>query len=285
LTRTSALASVVVPAHNEAAVIGRCLDSLLDGFKPGELQVVVACNGCTDGTADIVRSSGHDVRVIEVTTASKVAALRAADEILSTFPRIYLDADVVLAGTAARRVINELRIGGSLVARPPIEYDTNRSSLLVRSYYRARIRVPSVMNAVWGAGMYGLSAAGRSRFGAYPDVVADDFFVDQHFRRAEIKIVDAPPVVVGAPRRTADLMRILRRTYQGNSEIRLLPDRSAQETETTPSTVRALVRVAIAEPLRAVDVALYMALAVYARVSLSIVAPRGWERDDGSRAV
>jgi hypothetical protein len=40
---------VVIPAHNEAAVIRRSLDALLAGFAPNELHVVVACNGCGSG--------------------------------------------------------------------------------------------------------------------------------------------------------------------------------------------------------------------------------------------
>jgi glycosyltransferase involved in cell wall biosynthesis len=283
MTAPAVLGSVVIPAHNEAAVIARCLDTLLSDFQPGELEVVVACNGCTDDTADIVRASRHPVRVLEVETASKPAALRAAEEVLTAFPRIYLDADVVLTSIAARRVLEHLHAGPEPVARPPIKYDTARSSALVRSYYRARSKVPAVMNAVWGAGAYALSAAGRARFDVHPDVVADDLFVDQHFQRGEIKIVDAPPVIVKAPRRTADLLRILRRTYQGNAENRVLREPSAQPPETTPSTVHDLLRLAGTSPLRAADVATYVSLALFARVTLSVAAPRSWERDNGSR--
>jgi glycosyltransferase involved in cell wall biosynthesis len=284
VTAQDVLGSVVIPAHNEAAVISRCLDSLLSGFKPGELDVIVACNGCTDATADIVRSSGHAVRVLEVEAASKPAALRAAEKELSTFPRIYLDADVVLPAAAARQVLEQLRTGSALAARPPINYDTERSSHLVRSYYRARIRVPSVMSRIWGAGMYGLSAAGRARFGDYPDVVADDLFVDQHFDSGEIAIVNTPPVVVKAPRQTADLLRILRRTYQGNTENRALPGRDAERSGTTQSTIRGLARQAITSPTKAIDILAYIMLATYARLTLKVVAPQGWERDNGSRS-
>ena len=102
------IASAVIPAHNEAAVIQRCLNALLNGFAPGELDVVVACNGCTDDTADIVRSTWPTVRLIEIAQASKPAALRAADDALSTFPRIYLDADITLPSKSARILISNL---------------------------------------------------------------------------------------------------------------------------------------------------------------------------------
>ena len=69
------LGSVVIPAHNEAASIRRCLDALFDGFAPGELDVAVVCNGCSDETAALAASSGHPVRVIELEAPSKPAAL------------------------------------------------------------------------------------------------------------------------------------------------------------------------------------------------------------------
>jgi glycosyltransferase involved in cell wall biosynthesis len=276
--------SVVIPAHNEAAVISRCLDTLLNGFLPGELDVVVACNGCTDGTADVVRSSGHPVRVVELPAASKPAALRAAEEVVvAVFPRLYLDADVVLPTVSARRVLECLAVGPALAARPPIKYDTERSTLLVRSYYRARTKMPAVMNSLWGAGAYGLSEAGRARFQQYPDVVADDLFVDQHFQHSEIEIVSAPPVVVAAPRRTADLLRVLRRANQGKSENQNLQNPPALQSGTTASTVHDLARLASRGPFTALDAATYASFAMLARLTLAVAAPTQWERDNSSR--
>jgi glycosyltransferase involved in cell wall biosynthesis len=283
VTAPAVLGSVVIPAHNEAAVISRCLDAVLTGFRSGELDVVVACNGCTDGTADVVRASRHPVRVVELEAASKPAALRTAEEVVTAFPRIYLDADVILPAVSALRVFQCLSAGPALAARPPLKYDSERSAPLVRSYYRARAAVPAVMGSLWGAGVYGLSEAGRARFGCYPDVVADDLFVDQHFQRWEVEIVSAPPVVVRAARRTADLLRILRRNYQGKFENRILQSAPIIQSAATPSTVHDLVRLASAGPGKAVDAAVYAALAAFARLTLAVAAPAGWERDNSSR--
>ena len=70
--------SVIVPAHNEARVIGRCLRSVTEGARPGELEVIVVCNGSTDGTA-AVAGAFEGVRVIESREASKAAALNLGD--------------------------------------------------------------------------------------------------------------------------------------------------------------------------------------------------------------
>ena len=276
------LGSVVIPAHNESAGIRRCLDALFAGVAPEELDVFVVCNGCGDDTAALARSSGHPVRVIELEAASKPAALRAGDALARALPRIYLDADVVLHGSAACVLLERLR-AGAVAARPPIHYASSASSAPVRSYYRARSQVPALLGSLWGAGVYGLSEAGRSRFDAFPDVVADDLWVDRQFAPAEIEIVDCPPVEVAVPRRARDLLRVLRRTYRGKAETAGV-DPHGRGRETTVSTLQQLRRVAAAGPHAALDAATYAAFAVSARLALA--APLSgvrWERDDSSR--
>jgi glycosyltransferase involved in cell wall biosynthesis len=276
------LGSVIIPAHDESAGIRRCLDALFAGVEPGELDAIVVCNGCSDDTAALARTSGHPVRVIELEAASKPAALRAGDDAALMLPRIYLDADVVLQGTAALAVLERLR-AGAIAARPPISYDSGASSAPVRSYYRARSRVPALLGSLWGAGVYGLSAAGRSRFGAFPDVVADDLWVDRQFAPGEIEIVDCAPVVVSVPRRAGDLVRVLRRTYRGKAETAGV-DPHERARATTSSTVRQLRALAAAGPSATLDAATYAAFATGARLALAVPgAGVRWERDDSSR--
>jgi hypothetical protein len=274
------IGSVVIPAHNEAAVIQRCLDALLTGVAPGELDVVVACNGCTDDTANIVRLSWPTVRVIELAQASKPAALRAADEMLSVFPRIYLDADVILPATSARLMIESLQAGSAAAARPSISYDTSGSDPLVRSYYRARAHVLSARNSLWGGGVYGLSQAGRSRFDTYPDLLADDLFAEQWFNPSEIVIVESAPAIVTVPRRIRDLFHIARRRYTGNVQIRGLPD---GPPSTAPSTLHGLTSAARSGPGAAMDALVFAGIAAAVRMSIAVSPPAGWSRDESSR--
>ena len=283
------LGSVVIPAHDEARVIKRCLDGLFEGLAPGELEVVVVCNGCTDGTPAVARSSGHPIRVIERPAASKPAALRIGEEAATSFPRLYLDADVVLQGGAARVVLERLR-AGAIAARPPVRYESGGASAPVRSYYRARSRIPAVLGSLWGAGVYGLSAAGRQRFDAFPDLVADDLWVDRHFDPSEVEIVDCAPVVVTVPRRSRDLVSVLRRTYLGKAEPAPVIDLGEPAPETLGSTMRDLRRLAATGPVAALDAATYAAFAAGARLALAIAPSAGpslatgrWGRDDSSR--
>ena len=103
--------SVIIPAHNEAQVLERCLHALLDGARAGELEVIVICNGCTDDSAAVVRRFGAGVKLIETPIASKIHALNLGDAAATTFPRFFIDGDVVLPLDALRRLARELEEG------------------------------------------------------------------------------------------------------------------------------------------------------------------------------
>jgi hypothetical protein len=278
--------SVLIPAHNESAVIGRCLHTLFEGIDATDLEVVVVCNGCHDDTAVAARASGHPVHVIELDVASKPAALRAGDQHLHAFPRLYLDADVLLSGQAALSVLKHLAQEGAIAARPPFRYESTHSSVLVRRYYRARSQVPAVLGSIWGAGVYGLSVAGRARFGDYPDVVADDLFVDHCFAPHEIDIVGDEPVVVMAPANYRDLLKVMRRAYRGAAETDVTANESMTEAAgdkpTTLATLRDVLRLC-RSPSGVVDAATYTFVAISARAYLALGRSARWERDESSR--
>jgi len=283
------LGSVIIPAHNEARVILRCLDALSAGFAPGEVEVIVVCNGCDDDTAALARSAGHDVGVIELAAASKSAALRAGDARATTLPRLYLDADIVLSGTAARAVLKRLA-AGSPAARPPLRYDTSRSSALVRSYFRARSRMPAVLGSLWGAGVYGLSSAGRARFDTFPDLGADDLWLDRQFDPAEIEIVDCAPVTVTAPQRGRDLLHTLRRTYRGKDETGGASWSDRRARLITVRAIRDLLSQFASGPQSIADALVYAGFAIAGRIRVTLIRIKGagaavWERDDSSREV
>jgi hypothetical protein len=276
-----AVGSVVIPAHNEAKVIRRGLNRLFDSLGAG-IEIIVACNGCTDGTADAARAAGHRVTVIELDVASKAEALRAADRVATTFPRVYVDADVLVSGAAVRAVLEHLGRRGALAARPPLVYDTSSSSWVVRRFYRARAQIPAVMGSLWGAGTYALSAEGRGRFDQFPLLVADDLFVDRLFRADDIDIVDTAPVVVVASATTAGLLASFRRTFRGN---RAIGDLAATDRPGTRATVRDLGRLARRGPTELVDAGVYAAVVIWARALGwgHSRTSRVWERDDTSR--
>ncbi|WDF34216.1 WecB/TagA/CpsF family glycosyltransferase [Arthrobacter agilis] len=277
--------SVVIPAHNEEAVLARTLRPLAALAAAGRIEIVVACNGCTDATADIARSF-EGVQVIEIGEASKTAALNAGDVAATFWPRVYLDADIEMSPAALRMVVDRLAHGGVLAARPAFRYDPHGAGFLVRSYYRARSRARPVRSALWGAGVYGVSEAGHARFGTFPEVTADDLLMDALFTDTEKTVVSTPPVRVRTPRTARALLFVLRRTYRGNAELRT---HDAERSDALLSPHRTLLELmcSIRGPVTAFDTAIYTAFAVMARAcDLPPSAGRrqtAWERDESSR--
>ncbi|MGP5071871.1 WecB/TagA/CpsF family glycosyltransferase [Arthrobacter rhombi] len=280
--------TIIIPAHNEAAVIGRTLRSLQPVVDTGNIEVIVACNGCTDNSAEIARGF-FGVTVLEVGTASKTAALNEADAIASFWPRLYLDADIPISPTTLRLVLERLKRGDVLAARPAYRYDDSGASWTVKSFYRARRRLPSTDEALWGAGAYGLTKSGHARFGIFPSLTADDLFIDQQFEHSEKAIMYTPPVAVSTPRTSSSLLAILRRNYRGQAEM--LSSRATGGVQatapysTTRRTVRELVG-AIHGPMSAFDALIYagyVAAARLYRLGGKRTASTIWERDTSSR--
>jgi glycosyltransferase involved in cell wall biosynthesis len=278
----SKLGSIVIPAYNEGSVIRRCLDELFVGLDPGEVEVAVVCNGCTDDTAAQARDAGYPITVLDLPEPGKVGALRAGERAVTAMPRLFLDADVEISGETVRRVLDAVDTDLPRAARPAVRYETSRSTWPVRRYYAARIALPGVMADLCAAGSYAFSGAARQRFDEFPDLIGDDLFAARMVAPHEIVVVDTEPVVVHAPRGTRPLLRILKRVYRGNQELaRKRPDLAR---DTTSGTTRDLLRL-IVRPRHTVEALVYAWFVVTARamVRLERDAAR-WERDDSSRA-
>lgn len=270
--------SIIIPARNEASSIARTLKALFTDIEADCLDVIVACDGCTDETANIVRGLGLGVRVVELPPLGKVAALRAAEAMTSILPRIYLDADVEVPGSAVMNVVEALR-AGAVAARPPLRFCTAGASWLVRRYYAARCRIPSVVSDLCGAGIYGLSASARSRFGDFPDVTADDLFIARLVYAEEITIVRCEPVIVTTPTTARALLSVMARIYRGNREMRRkLPQLAFKPVS---YAARGLLRQA-RYPSAWIDVCVYAGLSLLGRLA-SRLSTEEWERDETSR--
>jgi glycosyltransferase involved in cell wall biosynthesis len=210
--------SVVIAAHNEAAVIGRCLDALLADPPPGGLDVTVVANGCTDATA-AVAATRPGVRVLSLPEPGKAGALNAGDEVAVGFPRLYLDADIVLTPGSVPALIEAVE-GGLLAAAPGRRLDTKGRPLPVRAYYAINRRLPAFRDALYGRGAIVLSEKGRARFDRFPALHADDLYLDSLFEVGEKREVAGALSTVATPRRTADLIRRLVRVRAGNATMR-----------------------------------------------------------------
>lgn len=277
--------SVVIPAHDEATVVGRCLQGFVPDLAPGEAEVVVVANGCRDDTAAKARGF-PGVRVLERTEASKVGALNAGDAACSVFPRIYLDADITVSAAALRAVAAVLPPGVPAVASPTMAVALEGRPWAVRSWYRAFAELPYSRDNLVGLGFYALSAAGRARFGVFPDVTADDLFVSGLFTRGERAVLPGHTFTVQAPRDLRSLVRVRTRVASGNAELPGEPAAGAQAPaagSSTAATVRALVTLCRNEPRRVPDGVTYLLVTALARWRARGSPGRPWLTDRSTR--
>lgn len=210
-------ASVVIPAHNEAGVLGRGLTTLLRGARPGEIDVVVVANACTDATAAVARA--HGVRVVETPVAGKANALRLGDDAALVFPRIYLDADVDLPVQAVRELVETLTRPGVLATSPVPHYDLTGLRPSARRLHRVHELLMADRRGLAGAGVYCVNGAGHARITPFPDVISDDGFVHRSFAAGERVVSStAASVVRPAPTFAASLRRRVR-VRQGNHQL------------------------------------------------------------------
>lgn len=211
--------SVVVPAHNEQALLRDCLAELTAGIDPVQLEVIVVANGCTDATAQVAREFGPPVRVVETPVGNKSHALNLGDAHSQVFPRIYVDADVRLTGRAVMRLAEAVRGDQPLIAGATIDIDASQSTWPVRAYFEVWRRLPYARQRLVGAGVYAMNQAARRQIGQFPDLLSEDEFVRRSFVYEQRRTIEDCTFTVRAPRTLRALIRLRARWTRGNRQL------------------------------------------------------------------
>jgi len=272
-------ASIVIPAHNEAAVIGPTLERVLRDAAPGEFDVVVVCNGCSDGTAGAAAKL-PGVRVVETPVGSKIAALNLGDVVATTFPRVYLDADIEVDTASLRAVVRALE-EGAVIAAPLPRVDLAGCGPGARLYFTLWRHLGYAREHVVGSGFYALSEQGRARFGTFPDLVADDLFVYSLFRAGERVNPPGARFVIRAPRSLRATLDRRTRIVFGNLQLRAATGRIPDVPRPTPPGVVAQKPWLV--PAAAVYVVVNTVAARRAQARLAAGQAVGWNRDESRR--
>jgi len=252
------IASIVIPAHNEEASIGRCLAALTAGAREGEFEIAVVCNGCTDASAAVARAASPSAQVIETPEANKSLALNLGERLVAAFPRLYVDADIELSTDAARELVACLQQPARLAATTGLDLELSNSTPVIRRYYRAQLRASYPKHLV-GQGVIALSAAGRARFHEFPSLIADDLFLQSLFTPDECVIVESHSVTVRTPRTVKDMLYSQARIAAGNIEYR-----RAYGASGYPSGVMMVIK-ANRSPSTWADLGIYVSLTAIAR--------------------
>jgi glycosyltransferase involved in cell wall biosynthesis len=278
--------SVVVPAHNEGAVIAANLRHLLDGSEAGEFDIVVVANACRDNTAAAAR--GVDgVRVLETEVPGKPNALRLGDEACRTFPRAYLDADVGLDAASLRALARACAQPGVLACSPAPQLDLTGVRAVARRVHRVHDALIGPGRALAGAGCYVLTEEGHDRVFPLPDVISDDGLVHASFAPHERVVVHSARSVVRPARTVSAHLKRRIRVRRGNRELAGLSGsaegRSATaERRPTLGDLAALVRTGRVGPI---DAGAYLAVLVLDRglTRLRRGSDDAWGSDVSSR--
>jgi glycosyltransferase involved in cell wall biosynthesis len=271
------LLTVIIPASNEAAYIGPCLTALFASNGVPSAEVIVVANGCHDDTAaraqgfaETAAAKGWHLQVINLPTGGKIGALNAGDAAAQGDIRVYLDADVVVSPDLMAQLEQALS-----VAAP--RYGSGRAviprakSAVTRAYARFWQTLPFAQSVAPGYGLFAVNAAGRNRWGAFPDIISDDTFVRLQFMPDERVGVPAPyywPMIEGF----GALTRVRRRQDAGVAQLaERFPGILANEGKARLG-LSGLLRRALADPL---------GFATYAAVSVAVKMLRGnsdWTR-------
>jgi len=280
MTEPLPVLSILIPASNEEALIGACLSAVLqsDWVHEGGVETVVISNGSQDRTAQTALRHQEEfarkswcLRVLEREEGSKLGALNAGDRVARGAIRVYLDADVEIS----ERLLGNLY---EALDTPRPRYASGQLNLVAprtwatRAYARIYAQVPFMTQGVPGAGLFAVNAAGRRRWGAFPDIISDDTFVRLSFRPEERVRVNAPyswPLVEG----WRNLVRVRRRQNAGVDEIKTRYPELLENDDKPPYPAIEKVKQAFRDP---VGFAVYASVALAVRIKGS--GRSGWSR-------
>lgn len=260
--------SVLIPASNEEALIGPCLDAVLNSVWPHDapFETIVISNGGQDRTTDIALDRRADfaeqrrpLLVLEREEGGKTGALNAGDRIARGAVRLYLDADVTIAPSLLHQIYEALNTVEPRFASGSLAI-ARAETWATKAYARIYAQVPFMRHGVPGAGLFAVNAAGRLRWDRFPDIISDDTFVRLSFRPQERIGVEARyswPLVEG----WRNLVRVRRRQNAGVDEIKERYPALAQNDDKPAFALGDKIRLALTDPI---------GFAVYTSVALAV---------------
>ncbi len=152
-TATAPLVTVLVPARNEAADIGRCLDAIVAQDLPAELvEVIVATADSTDDTAVIAKErlsdAGFDrVEILAGGPGSTPVNLNAGLAVATGEYLCRVDARSIIPSDYVRRCVEVLR------SRPDVAVTGGAQRAVARDESPNAVGIARALNNRWGMGL------------------------------------------------------------------------------------------------------------------------------------
>lgn len=188
--------TVIIAAHNEEANIGARIENILQGDYPREKQqIVVACDGCTDRTAEIARGF-ENVVVLELPKRGKASALNEAVATAQGDVLAFTDARQRFAPDALILLVNRVScpnvgaVGGELIL---IDHAGAPQAMGAYWAYEKLLRRLEAMVASPLQCSGAIYAIRRGHFVPMPEgLVLDDMWVPLHVVRKGYRIAWEP---------------------------------------------------------------------------------------------
>ncbi|MEM7703259.1 MAG: glycosyltransferase family 2 protein [Pseudomonadota bacterium] len=286
--------TVIIPAHNEAKVIERCLRGVLaNAPAEADFEVIVAANGCSDDTAARARNAAPQATVFELPEGSKPTAMNSAKALAKHPICLFLDADVQCSFASLSAVARALMDPGVMAASPSLRMDLSQSSALVCAYYRVWLGLPYATDRLVGSGCFGLSRAALETIGDFPEIIGDDIWIRAQFDRSQRRSIGkdekGKPVffLVSPPRTLGDQIRVESRRRIGNRQADAAIAGQVDKTNQRGAHSANDLLGARAKGASWFDLGVYCAtkLAVMGRVKWSVWtgSQHRWERDLAAR--
>ena len=276
--------SIVIPAHNEERGLSRLLP-LLCTYNPNvaQYEILVVCNGCTDGSATVARKFSPAVTVYDLPEPSKASAIQIGNLNARSFPRIYMDADIEISAVSVASLERSLRRPGILASAPARIIDREGVSILANWYYDVWELLPQCREGLFGRGVIAVSEAGYERLRNLPPVIADDLAASEAFSSAERTVDEAATVVVYPARTWPALIRRRVRVLTGTQQSQQMGLAGTSRLRSG----RSLFMLAWQRRVALRKVLLFIVTAGVVRIHLILVGPHSaplrWNTDETSR--
>ncbi|MEW6253925.1 MAG: glycosyltransferase family 2 protein, partial [Planctomycetota bacterium] len=199
--------SLIIAAYNEAGSIAAKIENLLALDYPADrLQVVIASDGSTDGTAEVAsRYASERIRVLALPRQGKAGALNDAVRAATGEILVFSDANSMYAPDAIRALVRPFAdpaVGGVAGNQCYLSGgDASMTGAGERGYWsfdrllkRTQSRAGSTISAT-GA----IYAIRRSLFLPVPEGVTDDFVTSTRVIAQGYRLVFAPDAVAYEP--------------------------------------------------------------------------------------
>jgi glycosyltransferase involved in cell wall biosynthesis len=189
--------SLVVAAHNEAAVIAQKLDNSLSlDYPRGRLEVIVASDGSDDGTNEIVAAyEAPEVRLLALPRQGKNVTLNEAAAAARGDVLVFSDADTMLTPDAVRHLVRafaDREVGG--VAGERRHRGHRGSGTIHRVVWRCKRGIRELLSRAGSvtAAEGQVHAVRRELFAPIPVNVLDDAWISMQVVAAHRRLVYEP---------------------------------------------------------------------------------------------